>query len=96
VNYQYLLDTNIVSDLVRHPTGLIFEKISKIGEDKICTSVIVVCELRFGAEKSGSTKLMLQLGKMLNAINILTLNCRICYLRMNTLTEKILAGLAEF
>ena len=38
---RYLLDTNIVSDLVRHPQGRIFEHIRKIGEAQICTSIIV-------------------------------------------------------
>jgi tRNA(fMet)-specific endonuclease VapC len=54
MNYEYLLDTNILSDLVRHPTGLIFQRIAEMGEEKICTSIIVACELRFGVEKSGS------------------------------------------
>jgi len=55
--YCYLLDTNILSDLVKHPMGKIFSKIQSIGEDKICTSVIVAWELRFGAEKSKSSRL---------------------------------------
>jgi len=90
VNYQYLLDTNIISHLVRQPTGLIFDKISKIGEDKICTSVIVACELRFGAEKSGSIKLTLQLEKILNAIDILALKtpCEIYYAKVRHYLEQ--------
>jgi tRNA(fMet)-specific endonuclease VapC len=50
--YQYLLDTNILSDLVRHPQGRIFQQIVTVGEDSICTSIIVACELRFGAVKN--------------------------------------------
>ncbi len=46
--YQYLLDTNILSDLVRHPQGRIFQQISALGEEEICTRIIVACELRFG------------------------------------------------
>jgi predicted nucleic acid-binding protein len=30
---QYLLDTNIISDLVRHPQGLVFQRIATVGED---------------------------------------------------------------
>ncbi len=57
VQYRYLLDTNILSDLVKHPMGTIFTKIKSVGEDEICTSIIVACELRFGAEKSGSSRI---------------------------------------
>jgi len=56
MSYCYLLDTNILSDLVKHPTGKIFSKIQSIGEEKVCTSV-VACELRFGAEKNNSSRL---------------------------------------
>ena len=59
--YQYLLDTNIISDLVRHPQGQIFQRISAVGEVSICTSIIVACELRFGAEKTGSARLINQI-----------------------------------
>ena len=41
MSYCYLLDTNILSDLVKHPTGKIFSKIQSIGEEKVCTSVVV-------------------------------------------------------
>src|SRR4051794_17695623 len=46
-----LLDTNILSDLVRNPLGRVAEQIHTIGETKICTSIIVAAELRYGAEK---------------------------------------------
>ena len=59
MTYQYLLDTNILSNLVKHPQGLVFQRIATIGEDNVCTSIIVACELRFGAVKSGSSRLIL-------------------------------------
>jgi predicted nucleic acid-binding protein len=43
--YTYLLDTNIISDLVRKPTGKVFQRISKAAEDSICTSIIVALGL---------------------------------------------------
>ncbi|EDZ93658.1 MAG: hypothetical protein P5702_20305 [Limnospira sp. PMC 1291.21] len=46
MTYQYLLDTNILSDLVRHPQGRIFQHIVDVWEDSVCTSIIVACELR--------------------------------------------------
>ena len=54
---RYLLDTNIVSDLVRRPQGRISERIREVGEAQICTSIIVAAELRYGAAKKGSPRL---------------------------------------
>lgn len=73
MTYQYMLDTNIISDLVRHPQGLVFQRIAIVGEDRICTSIIVACELRFGAAKSGSSRLIQQLESILDILPILSL-----------------------
>jgi tRNA(fMet)-specific endonuclease VapC len=69
--YTYLLDTNIISDLVRNPTGKVFQQISGVAETSICTSIIVACELRFGAAKNGSIRLQQQLEQILQFIPIL-------------------------
>ncbi|HEV2132187.1 MAG TPA: PIN domain-containing protein, partial [Longimicrobiaceae bacterium] len=53
---RYLLDTNIVSDLVRRPQGRAAQRIREIGEAGVCTSIIVAAELRFGAAKKGSAR----------------------------------------
>ena len=42
-----LLDTSIVSDLVRNRQGLIARQIAEVGENSVCTSIIVAAELRF-------------------------------------------------
>lgn len=39
------LDTNVVSDLVRNPQGCAAKYIRKVGEARICTSIIVAAEL---------------------------------------------------
>jgi tRNA(fMet)-specific endonuclease VapC len=70
---RYLLDTNILSDLVRHPQGKIAQKIAREGEKSICTSIVVAAELRFGAEKRGSERLSRQLEIILSAIDTLPL-----------------------
>ena len=72
-SFHYLLDTNILSDLVRQPQGVIARRIAEAGEEAICTSIIVAAELRFGAEKSGSAKLADQVNLILSAIEILPL-----------------------
>lgn len=68
---RYLLDTNIVSNLIRNPQGKVAQHIRKIGEDKVCTSIIVAAELRYGASKKGSPKLTAQLEAVLGALEIL-------------------------
>ena len=67
---RYLLDTNILSDLVRHPQGRIFEHIREVGEAQICTSIIVAAELRYGAAKRGSPRLATQLEAVLDALDV--------------------------
>ena len=42
---RFLLDTNIISDLVRHPAGAVTAAIRAAGEDAICTSIIVAAEI---------------------------------------------------
>ncbi|MGA8260618.1 MAG: PIN domain-containing protein, partial [Arenicellales bacterium] len=67
---RYLLDTNIVSDLVRHPQGSVVEHIRRVGEAQVCTSIIVAAELRYGAEKKGSQRLTAQLEAVLGALDV--------------------------
>jgi tRNA(fMet)-specific endonuclease VapC len=68
---RYLLDTNIVSDLVRNPQGRAAEHIHRVGEAQVCTSIIVAAELRCGAAKRGSPRLARQLQAVLGALDVL-------------------------
>ena len=70
---RFLLDTNIVSDLVRHPHGRSADRIAEVGEQHICTSIIVAAELRYGAAKKGSSRLTAQLEAVLDALDVLVL-----------------------
>lgn len=69
----YLLDTNIVSDLVRNPRGRAATRLRDVGDDDVFTSVIVAAELRYGAVKKGSPRLSAQLETVLGALAILPL-----------------------
>lgn len=69
----YLLDTNILSDLIRNPQGIVAKRIAAVGEVRVCTSIVVAAELRYGAAKSGSKKLTTRVGLILSAIEILPL-----------------------
>jgi tRNA(fMet)-specific endonuclease VapC len=68
---HYLLDTNIVSDMVRNPQGHIAARIHKVGESRVATSIIVASELHYGAEKKASARLTLQLESVLGALQVL-------------------------
>ena len=68
---RFLLDTNIVSDLIRHPQGKVVQHIRQVGEARVSTSIIVAAELRYGAAKKGSTRLSTQLEAVLSALDVL-------------------------
>jgi tRNA(fMet)-specific endonuclease VapC len=68
---RYLLDTKMVSDLVRNPQGKVAARIAQVGEESVCTSIIVAAELRYGAARRGSARLLAQLLTVLDAFEIL-------------------------
>jgi tRNA(fMet)-specific endonuclease VapC len=68
---RYLLDTNIVSDLIRNPQGSAAGRIAAVGEDTVCTSIIVASEIRYGAAKKGSARLSAQVDAVLGVLPIL-------------------------
>ena len=73
-NYRYLLDTNIVSELIKNPQGLVADRMLASGKEKYCcTSIIVACELRYGAAKKQSPKLTFNVEQILNSLPILPL-----------------------
>ena len=73
MSLRYLLDTNIISDLVRRPRGPVAGRIAEVGEDSICTSIVAAAELRYGAVKSNSRQLSERVGLLLSALEILPL-----------------------
>lgn len=68
---HYMLDTNILSDLIRNPQGKAAKRIAKVGENNVCTSVIVAAELRYGCAKSGSERLFKVVEDLLGEIDVL-------------------------
>ncbi|WP_199221391.1 PIN domain-containing protein [Desulfonatronum sp. SC1] len=67
---RFLLDTNILSDLVRHPQGTVARRIHEQGEQTVFTSIIVACELRFGAARRESPRLTAQVEAILAAMDV--------------------------
>jgi tRNA(fMet)-specific endonuclease VapC len=67
-----MLDTNIMSDLIRNPQGRAARHIALVGEHDVCTSIIVAAELRYGSAKSGSKRLAKAVDDLLSEINVLS------------------------
>jgi len=68
---RYMLDTNIVADLVRNPQGVVFERIAEVGGDSVCISIITAAELRYDCAKRGSSKLLSQVEAIMEGLDIL-------------------------
>jgi tRNA(fMet)-specific endonuclease VapC len=66
-----LLDTDIVSNLVRSPQGRVADSITAAGEHNVCTSIIVAAELRYGTTKKASPRLTAQVEAVLSVIDTL-------------------------
>jgi tRNA(fMet)-specific endonuclease VapC len=88
---RYLLDTNIISDLVRHPHGRVTWHIRRVGDAQVCTSIIVAAELRYGAAKRGSRRLTDQLETILGSLEVLPLEppADAVYAMLRTRLERV-------
>jgi tRNA(fMet)-specific endonuclease VapC len=68
---RYLLDTNILSDLIRNPEGHAASRLRSTPSTDVATSIIVSAELRYGAVKKGSAVLSRRVEAVLDVIEIL-------------------------
>lgn len=68
---RYLLDTNAISALVRDPLGAVEQRLALAEPGLICTSIVVVAELRFGVAKKGSIRLGAQLERVLDNLSVM-------------------------
>ena len=66
----YLFDTNALSEMMRWPQGALAKRAAALSEEDRCTSIIVACELRYGALKRRSTKIDFQLATVLEGFRI--------------------------
>lgn len=70
----WLLDTNTLSDLIRNPRGALVQRLSITEPDAVCTSIVVACELRFGAKRKGSEALTNRVEQLLASLTVLPLD----------------------
>lgn len=71
---RFMLDTNIVSDLIRNPLGKVASRIERLGDDATCLSIIVAAELRYGCARRGSSRLMELVEGLLERMRVLPLD----------------------
>lgn len=71
MSHRYMLDTNVISQLMREPDGAISQRMEAVGVERLCCSVVVAAELRYGAVKRGSEKLTQRVNAALNALTVL-------------------------
>jgi len=70
----WMLDTNALSDLIRNPRGALTRRLAATEPDAVCTSIVVACELRFGAHRKGSDVLTQRVEQLLDTLAVLPLD----------------------
>jgi tRNA(fMet)-specific endonuclease VapC len=66
-----MLDTNIVSDLIRNPAGKAAKRLQKVDDGRLCVSIITAAELRFGAARRQSPRLTERIEQTLGELVVL-------------------------
>ena len=70
---MFMLDTNVISELVRNPGGRAAARLAEVGDGDVVTSVIVAGELRYGCLRKGSARLAERVEAVLREIEVLAL-----------------------
>ena len=70
---HYLLDTNIVSNIARHPHGHAAQRLMTVGFECVGISIVVACEIRFGLIKRPQLRLAQHLEQLLSRLALISL-----------------------
>ncbi len=93
---SYLLDTNVLSDVIKNPQGHVARRLSREKPELLCTSIIVAAEMRYGVEKKNSPELTRRVNQLLNLIPILPLehnaDCHYGWIRAQLEKEGVVIG----
>lgn len=90
----YLLDTNIISHMMRETAGLASQRFSALvaadNSIKIATSVVVQCELDFGLTRRPNQRLQKAYERIVAMLDVLPLSTEVCehYARLRTQLES--------
>lgn len=76
-----LLDTNIISDIMRNLEGVAAQRARAVnqtrGSDALCTSIVVQCELEFGLARKSSPRLDVAYRAVMESIDVLPLGTEV-------------------
>ena len=68
---RYMLDTNVISDVIRNPHGHAATMVERAGDEHVAISSIVASELRFGILTRNSERLTFLVENLLDRVSIL-------------------------
>ena len=78
----YLLDTNIVSHMMREPAGRAMQRVRTLltADDgsQLCTSVVVACELLFGIQSIASPRWRARYADAMTMLAVMPLDETLC------------------
>jgi len=94
---RLLLDTNILSDVVRNPSGRAAAHLSLMKPGEAATSIIAAAELRFGYVRVASKRLEHLIEGVLSNLEIISWEAPadMAYARIRTLLERRGAGVGQ-
>ncbi len=72
-HHRFLVDTDILSAAIKAPEGAVARRLAAISAEELCTSIVVACELRYGARKKGSRALTTRVEQLLSMLPALPL-----------------------
>lgn len=90
----YLLDTNIVSHMMRNANGQAMRRVQALmaaGDgSQICTSAVVGCELLFGIHRIDSPRWRARYAEAMSLLTVMPLDDSVCepYARIRTALER--------
>jgi tRNA(fMet)-specific endonuclease VapC len=91
----YLLDTNILSDMMRNPRGSANRQLAAhIAKSptplRVCTSIVVDCEVSYGLRRKGSAKLENAYADLLQIVEVMPLDAQVTpqYAQLRAHLEK--------
>lgn len=64
----------MLSAVIKQPSGRVAQRIADAGPAALCTSIVVACEIRFGAAKKGSVPLTAKVEALLEQLTVLPLD----------------------
>jgi tRNA(fMet)-specific endonuclease VapC len=95
VSTTYLLDTNIISHMMRETAGLASQRFNALARAdntlQLCTSVVVQCELEFGLVRRPNERLQRAYDRIVPLLDVLAVTSEISvhYAALRTQLESI-------